>query len=211
MSATDQTPAKPEPADLETFDLDGFIAGIVQPTKVVAISQNRALGQQILEAMQAVTDLQDDERTAKAEGRATKRRAATTESPELEAARKELADLEAQAEGSFIFVKVEGGLTSSIKKQAVRESQERDGAVDTYNHAVLARITRLFKEDPRTHPDATGRVMDIDGWAKFSEAIGHMQYDPILDAMIEVSNVGVSPDFSQPASPSPAGDTSSKS
>lgn len=202
---TPETPT-PQPADLETFDLDGFIAGIVQPSKVVAISQNRALGQQILEAMQTVADLQDEERTAKAEGRASKRRAASTESPELEAARKELTDLEAQAEGAFVFVRIEG-LTKRTRKQALKDASD----TDQYNLVVLSMSAKVHKNDPRTHPDSPGKVLSLEQWEEFSEAIGYMQYDALLDAMIEVSNVGVSPDFSQPASPSPAGDTSSKS
>lgn len=208
MPDTDQSPAKPEPADLETFDLDGFIAGIVQPSKVVAISQNRALGQQIQEAAQTYVDLKDEERAAKAEGRATKRRAASTESPELEAARKELTDLEEQAASTFVFVRIEGGLTRNTRKQALKDTE---GDADQNNLAFLSMSAKVHKNDPRTHPDSPGKVLSLAQWEEFSEAIGYMQYDAVLDAMIEVSNVGVSPDFSQPASPSPDGDTSSKS
>lgn len=207
MPDTNQTPV---PADLDAFDFDAFIDGIVQPSKVVAVAQNRALGQQLQEALQTVTDLQLEESNAKAEGRPSKRRAATTESPELDAARQHLADLEQQAAKTFVYVRIEGGLTRAVREQAVKDAGET-GGVGLYNQSVLAHVAQIYKLDPRTHPDAPGRLMSVDQWGKFAEAIGYLQWDAIINALAEVTATGVAPDFSQPPSASPDGGTSSKS
>ena len=209
MPDTDQT--TPEPVDLDAFDLDGFINGTVHPSRTVAVTNNRALGQQIQQQAQEVARLLDEERAAAAEGRPSRRRAATAESPELEEARERLADLEEQAAGSFVWVKIEGTLDAAIKAQALKDAKREGGSVSTYNLSVLAHTARLHKVDPRTHEDSTGAVMLLEQWQKFMTAIGALQHEAIVDALVEVNEVGVTPDFSQPASPSPDGDESSKS
>lgn len=207
----DNTPTKtPTPADLAEFDLDAFIAGAVTATKTVAIAQDRSLGEQIRQAMQDVVDLEQAQSNDKAAGRPSKRRAATSEDPDLEAARARLADLEERAEGTYVFVRVEA-LTRATRKQALKDAQAVDGDAYAYNQSVLAHTAKIFQLDPRTHPDAPGKVLTFDQWGAFADAIGYMQWDALVDAAIEAAGTGVSPDFSQPASPSPAGDVSSKS
>lgn len=200
----------PTPADLAEFDLDAFIAGAVTATKTVAIAQDRSLGEQIRQAMQDVMDLEQAQSNDKAAGRPSKRRAATSEDPDLEAARARLADLEEKAEGTYVFVRVEA-LTRATRKQALKDAQAVDGDAYAYNQAVLAHTAQVFQVDPRTHPDAPGKTLTFDQWGAFADAIGYMQWDALVDAAIEAAGTGVSPDFSQPASPSPAGDASSKS
>lgn len=199
------------PADLEAFDLDGFIAGVVQPSKTVPIVQDRTLGQQLQDAMQAVADLEGEQQTAKAEGRPSKRRAATVDSPELEEAREHLANLQTKAADGFVFVHVEG-VTKNVRKEAVQDAQKAPGGqIEAYNLHALARSARIYKRDPRTHEDERGKVMTAEQWDRFAEAIGVLQWDHIIGALDDMSSVGVLPDFSQPASHSPDGDTSSKS
>lgn len=211
MPDTTPTPTPtPTPADLAEFDLDAFIAGAVTATKTVAIAQDRSLGEQIRQAMQDVMDLEQAQSNDKAAGRPSKRRAATSEDPDLEAARARLADLEEKAEGTYVFVRVEA-LSRATRKQALKDAQAADGDAYAYNQAVLAHTAQLYKLDPRTHPDAPGRTLTFDQWGAFADAIGYMQWDVLVDAAIEAAGTGVSPDFSQPASPSPAGDESSKS
>ena len=132
------------------------------------------------------------------------------ETPDLEAARARLADLEEKAEGTYVFVRVEA-LSRATRKQALKDAQAADGDAYAYNQAVLAHTAQLYKLDPRTHPDAPGRTLTFDQWGAFADAIGFMQWEALVDAAAEVAGTGVSPDFSQPASPSPAGDESSKS
>lgn len=200
----------PTPADLTEFDLDAFIAGAVTATKTVAIAQDRSLGEQIRQAQQDVIDLERRQANDKAEGRPSKRRAATAEDPDLEAARARLADLEEKAEGTYVFVRVEA-LTRAARKQALKDAKDAGGDVDTYNQSVLAHTAQIFQVDPRTHKDATGKMLTFDQWGEFAEAIGFMQWDALVDAAAEAAGTGVSPDFSQPASPSPGGGESSKS
>lgn len=209
MPDTDKT--TPEPADLDAFDLDAFIEGTVHPTRTVAVTNNRALGQRIQEQARVITDLQDAERDAKADGRATRRRAAATESPDLENARQALADLEAEAEQSFVWVKIEGTVDADLKAQALKDAKGAGGDVTTYNLSVLAHTARVHKSDPRTHPDDAGTVLSLEQWRTFTTKVGALQWDAILNALVDVNEVGVTPDFSQPASPSPDGDESSKS
>ena len=209
MPENTQTP-QPAAANLEEFNLDAFIAGIVVPSKVVAVAQDRALGQQLLEAAQAITDLEQAERDAKTDGRPSKRRAGMTESPELAQARQDLAALEEKAAGTYSFVKVEA-LTKSVRKQALKDAAKASGDMDVYNTSVISSTAKVYRQDPRVHPDASGRVLSLEQWEAFSEAMGYMQWDAIIDATVEVANEGVSPDFSQPASPSPNGPMSSKS
>lgn len=200
----------PTPADLAEFDLDAFIAGAVTATKTVAIAQDRSLGEQIRQAMQDVVDLEQAQSDDKAAGRPSKRRAATAENPDLEAARARLADLEEKAEGTYVFVRVEA-LSRATRKQAVKDAQAAGGDVDVYNQSVLAHTAHVFQLDPRTHPHAPGKTLTFDQWGAFADAIGYLQWDALVDAAAEAAGTGVSPDFSQPASPSPAGDESSKS
>lgn len=209
MPDTTPTPT-PTPADLAEFDLDAFIAGAVTATKTVAIAQDRSLGEQIRQAMQDVMDLEQAQSNDKAAGRPSKRRAATSEDPDLEAARARLADLEEKAEGTYVFVRVEA-LSRATRKQALKDAQAADGDIDAYNQAVLAHTAQLFKVDPRTNPNAPGKTLTFDQWGAFVDAIGYVQWDALVGAMAEAAGTGVSPDFSQPASPSPAGDESSKS
>lgn len=201
------TDPAPQAADLEEFDLEGFIAGVVQPSKVVAVSQNRALGQQIEEVRGVVADLEEKEADAKSSGSGSRRRAGTASTPELDAARSDLADLESQAAGTYVYVRVEGGLTRAIRDQAQNDSR---GDKDRYNMSVIAHCARVHKADPRAVKDSPGRVLSIEQWEQFEAAVGFLQYDAIVDAMIEVTTVGVTPDFSQPASHSPDGGESSK-
>lgn len=207
MPDTDQTPV---PANLDEFDLDAFINGVVVPTKTVAVAQDRAIGQKLREAMQAVVDLEQSEREAKADGRPSKRRAGMTESPELTQARQDLSDLEAQAAGTFSFVRVEP-MTKSVRKQALMDGKAANGDMEVYSASVVAHTAKVYRQDPRTHPDAPGRVLTVEQWQQFAEAMGFMQWDAIIDATNDVAAEGVSPDFSQPASPSPAGAASFKS
>ena len=200
----------PTPADLAEFDLDAFIAGAVTATKTVAIAQDRSLGEQIRQAMQDVVDLEQAQSDDTAAGRPSKRRAATAEDPELEAARARLADLEEKAEGTYVFVRVEA-LSRATRKQALKDAQAAGGDVDVYNQSVLAHTAQVFQLDPRTHKDAPGKTLTFDQWGAFADAIGYLQWDALVDAAAEAAGTGVSPDFSQPASPSPAGDESSKS
>lgn len=208
MPDADQT--TPEPVDLDAFDLDGFINGTVHPSRTVAVTNNRALGQQIQEAAQEVARLLDEERDAAATGRPSKRRAATTEAPELEEAREALARLEEQAAGSFVWVRIEGTLDAAVKAQALKDAKAAGGDVTTYNLSVLAHTARVHKVDPRTHEDAAGAVMPLEQWQRFMTSIGALQHEAIMNALVEVNEVGVTPDFSQPASPSPDGGESSK-
>ena len=205
----DTTSPKPVPANLDEFDLDAFIDGVVQPSKVVAVAQDRTLGQQLQEAMQAVLDLQADEVNAKAEGRPSKRRAATEASPELEAARQRLDDLEKAAQSTFVFVRIES-LSRDVRNQAIKDAGPT-GSVELYNQSALAHCAKVYKTDPRTHPDAPAKVLSSEQWGVMSTAIGALQWDALLAAITEVTEAGVEPDFSQPASPSPDGATFSKS
>lgn len=210
MPDTTPTQTAPTPADLAEFDLDAFIAGAVTATKTVAIAQDRSIGEQIRQAMQDVMDLEQAQSNDKAAGRPSKRRAATSEDPDLEAARARLADLEEKAQGTYVFVRVEA-LSRATRKQALKDAQAADGDAYAYNQSVLAHTAQIFQLDPRTHPDAPGKMLTFDQWGAFADAIGYMQWDALVDAAIEAAGTGVSPDFSQPASPSPAGDESSKS
>lgn len=209
MPDADQT--TPEPVDLDAFDLDGFINGTVHPSRTVAVTNNRALGQQIQEAAQEVARLLDEERDAAATGRPSKRRAATAEAPELEEAREHLAQLEEQAAGCYVFVKIEGTLDTPIKAQALKDAKADGGKIDTYHQSILSMTARVHTVDPRTHDDSRGGVMTLDQWAEFAKSIGYFQWEAITEALIEVNEVGVTPDFSQPASPSPDGGESSES
>ncbi|WP_346007295.1 hypothetical protein [Janibacter terrae] len=201
---------KPKPADLDQFDFDAFIAGVVNPTKTVAVAQNRALGQQIQEQLREILILERAESDAKAEGRPAKRRAATTASPELEEARARLADLEEQAKSTFVYVRVEG-LTRATRRQAAADAKAGSGELDEYNQSAIAHCAQVYKLDPRVHPDASGRVLTLEQWGVMAEKIGALQWEAIIDALNEATAAGVEPDFSQPPSASPAGDTSSKS
>lgn len=214
MPDTNQTPATPEPADLEEFDLDGFIAGVVRPSKVIPVAKDRALGSQIQEARTRVADLEQEERDSSAEGRASRRRAASTETATLEAARSDLDRLTEQARGQFVFVRVED-VTRKVRKQAMADgeaaSTTRDIDRDAYNLSVLSMVARVYTTDPRQDAEAVGKVLTPDQWDGLVEAIGLSQYDALIDAANDVTLTGVSPDFSLPASPSPDGGTSSKS
>lgn len=208
---TPTTESKPAVADLEAFDLEGFIAGTVRPSKVVPIAQDRTLGEQLLEAGQAVLALMRDQETAKAEGRPSKRRAASTETPELEAARAHVADLTARAHGTFVFVRVEG--VSPDQRNAAIDAAKNGNDVDQheYNRQVLARTSVLYRADPRESPDAPPKKLTAEEWRDLGEAIGWKQYDTILDTLIEVSSTGLMPDFSLPVSLYPGGGESAKS
>lgn len=209
------TTDQPNPTDLEVFDLDGFVAGAVQPSIVVPVAKDRSLGKQLTEASKAVTAAELRARTAKTEGRATNRRAGTAVSPEVKEARKALAALEEQARGTWFYVRAEA-LTRRVRKQAIQDSRDasadpNDHDQDAYNLSVLSMSAKVYATDPRVTPDAPGRTLTIEQWDELVEAIGVVQYEAIIDAITEVTLTGVSPDFSQPASHSPETDTSDKS
>ncbi|MEN3123276.1 hypothetical protein [Janibacter sp. LM] len=195
-------------ADLDAFDLDDFLAGVVAPTRTVAVSQDRTLGQQARKQMALIEELERDAVTARAEGRKTTRRAAATRPPELEAAHQRLAELERAAEGTFVWVRVEA-IDPPTQKQAARDAS--GGTKDDYNRAVIALTARVHKRDPRAYPDAPGAVLSAEQWEAFSIAVGFVQWQAIVDATIEVNAEGVMPGFSQQPSHSPGGGTSSES
>lgn len=204
-------PAQPEPADLEAFDFDGFIAGIVRPSRVVPVAKDRALGAQIVDTERRIAELEAEEADRRADGRGSKRRAATAESPEMDEARAHLADLTEQARGQFFYVRIED-LTRKIRKQAIADGT--DGGKldqDAYNMSALSMIATVHDTDPRVDEGSRGRVLTVEQWDQLSEAIGVRQYESLIDAAGDVTQVGVSPDFSQPASHSPETDTSDKS
>lgn len=206
----DNTGPEPTPTNLEAFDLDGFIAGIVRPAEVVPIAQDARLSQQLHEAEQAVTKLEEDEANAKAEGRPSKRRAGTAESPELEQAREHLTALREHANGSLVFVRVEAE-TRSACKQALKKARAAGGDIDVYNTSLISLTSRLFREDPRANPDTPGVALTVEQWDDLAEAVGALQWDKVVEATSKVAAESVTPDFSRPASHSPDGDTSSKS
>lgn len=212
-TTTDQP--NPSPTDLEVFDLDGFVSGAVQPSTVIPVARDRTLGQQLTEASKAVAAAELRARTAKTEGRATNRRAGTAVSPEVKEAREALAALEEQARGTWFYVRAEA-LTRRVRKQALQDGRDasadpNDIDQDAYNLSVLAMSAKVYATDPRVTPDAPGRTLTVEQWDELVEAIGVVQYEAIIDAVTEVTLTGVSPDFSRPASPSPAGGTSSAS
>lgn len=209
---SDTTAPMPEPADLDEFNLDDFLDGITTPTKTVPICKDRVLAQRMLEAEHRIEDLEQEEAARRAEGKKSTRRAASAESPEIEAARAELTALEEQARGSFFYIRVEP-MSRTIRKQAQRAaSKAASGSeIEAYNHEALAHTAQLFTSDPREDDDAKGRVLTVEEWERLTARIGVGQYDELINASQEVSLVSVSPDFSRPASPSTDGDTPSSS
>ena len=206
--------ATPQPADLDEFDLDDFLDGITTPTKTVPICKDRVLAQQMLDVERRIGDLEQQDIARRAEGKPSSRRAASTESPDLEAARAELTTLEERARDAFFFVQVEP-LTRMVRKQATKDAQDagsvKDPDITVYNDSCLSQTARLFEVDPREDPDAPGRVLLPAQWARLADRIGQPQYDRIIEALTEVSVVTVSPDFSRPASPSASGQAPSSS
>ena len=206
----DTTP--PTPATLDTFDLDAFLDGAVLPSKTVPVLLDRRVAAEALEVERRIADLEERASRESSEGKPTRRRAATTTDPELEAARADLDALRVRAQ--FAYVRVEP-VNRSIRKQAVKDGLAAATGSgidqDAYNDSVISMVARLYTADPRVHDDAAGRVLTPQQWARFADVVGTAQYEAIIEAINEVSLVGVSPDFSRPASPSPSGEASSTS
>lgn len=209
MPENTTTPDAPThaPADLEEFDLDGFIAGSVRPSKVVPIVRDRDLGGRVLELRQRVIDLSVQQSNDAADGK-SRRRAGAADTPELESVRADYEALLGEARGALVYVRVEDA-TRGVRKQARKDSGGSD--VDRFNSSVLSQVAKVYVLDPREHPDAPGKVLTLAQWDTLAEVIGVEQYDMLIAAVNEVTETGVSPDFSLPASLSPAGGVSSRS
>lgn len=228
MSDTTSPETTPEPANLDDFNLDDFLDGITVPKKTVPVCKDRVLGQKMLEqeevideAAERVDQLERQEAVNKAEGKVSRRRITEAASPELLAARAELetaratlTELEERARGAFFYVRVEP-LTRKARQQAAgdakRASGAKEGDLNVYNDSCLSLTARLYEVDPRVHEDAVGRVLLPEQWSQIAERIGIVQYESLVNALAEVSVIAVSPDFSQPASPSADGATPSSS
>lgn len=202
---------KPTPADLSTFDVDAFIAGITLPTEVVPVAQNGRLGQRLAEAAQAVVVAEEAAEDLAAEGQST-RRAASEEPVEVEQARAAYDKLlqEAHDTGSLVWVAVQAE-TRAARKQALKDARAGDGEVDTYNTSLVSLTSRLHLTDPREDTDSTGMALTRDQWEAFSNAIGALQWDAIVRATTKTATESVTPDFWRPRSASPGGGTSSES
>lgn len=201
---TDQIAPAPQAVDLEEFDLDAFADGAVRPHRVVPVIRDRQLAAEVLDARQKVIDLTVDQRD---EDKKSRRRAGSSTTPELDEAVAEYDALMDQARGSFAYVRVED-LTRKVRNQARKAA---NGDPERFDAAVLAQVAQVFAVDPREHPDAPGKSLPAGGWEKFEAAIGAEQFNEITAAINEITAIGVSPDFSLPASLSRDGGTSSKS
>lgn len=209
MPDTDPTPT---PADLDAFDVDAFIAGITRPTETVPLVQDANLGKQLRQAQLEVTAAIDDQANAKAEGRASKRRAGSTETPAVENARARYDALleHARATGRLVYIHVETA-TEADRRQALVDARADGGSMSTYNTSLISLTCRLHLEDPRANPNSKGRVLTVEQWTAINNAVGALQWDAIVEASSRVAEDAVTPDFSLPASLSPDGGTSSGS
>lgn len=204
-------PEQPAPVDLTDFDLAGFIAGTVVPSRVIPVSNDRDLGAQVAAAEQALAALERRQDGHEDAGTRPRRRLGQATTSDVEQARRDLEGLKAKAARSLVYVRVEGIMDTAVKAQRDKDGKALGGTVHDFHLATIALTGRVHLSDPRVDVGARGQVMTAQQWDDFQHAIGLMQWERILLAMAEVMSAGVTPDFSQPASPSPVGGVSSAS
>lgn len=170
------------------FDIEAWRSGRKTPTRVIPVTNDPGAGLRLAELQERELKIRTGHAEAQAEGRKVPgKRAGSTTTAELEALKDEIRVILAELDGTWSYITVR----ALTPREANRVADTKENRIDKIAAALAVTATISANRD------GPGETLDEDGWSGVLETIGVQQTLSVENAMSELTDAVVTPDFSR--------------
>ena len=170
------------------FDIEAWRSGRKTPTRIVPVTNDPGAGLRLTQMQERELKIREDQALAQAEGRKVPgKRAGSTSTAELDDLKANIKAILAELDGTWTYITVR----ALTPREANRVADTKENRIDKIAAALAVAGTISASQD------GPGETLDEDGWSAVLETIGVQQTLSVENAMSELTDAVVTPDFSR--------------